>query len=531
MKKVFEGQEQKKKRVLIITLTAIALALIVGVVFFFLFRDQIRATTMRILRIEGVVNLEEDGLEKTISDNLRLKDGNAINTAEKSLASIGLDDTKIVTLDELSRAEIEKAGKKLDLNITRGSLFFEVSKPLEESESFNIHTSTMVVGIRGTSGYVTVAGGQEGLIITDGTVHVIGTNPTTGEVKEIDVSAGNRVTVYLYNDREVDSIMFEVEPITERDLPEFVLQYQREHPELLDKVIAQTGWDKPWILGEGEQEEVEVNTVKPSPDKTEDTKPEVKKPEEPKEKPEQEEPAEETHTRGASEEDLQRAKDAVVSIDPATGIITLADGTLFDPAFYARMNPDVVAKYGNDPMALLAHWLAFGRREGRPPIAIPTPTPTPTFDPNAGGGGSSDWHPSEEEEEEEPTPTPTPEPVGSTGEFNSSANPIAVYVGGAQIGQLNDQTYILELGPGNVGTVRLPLTLSDTNGGADVHINKLSDISWGDSFADTCTVVDASGNRVVVDFIAGIFRIETAGATINCVDYSDLGAQVAAAGL
>ncbi len=226
MTAIVTDEEKKKKRNRILILGGVIL-LIIAAVLIFWFRSQIRATTMRILRIEGEVTLEDNGKPKTITNNLRLNSGNSLSTAIQSLVSIGLDDTKIVTLDQKSRAEFNQSGRKLDLKLTDGSLFFEVQKPLEDEESFDIRTSTMVVGIRGTSGWVSVDGENECLIVTDGVVHVIGTNPTTGETKEIDVRAGQRIKVYLYNDRKIDSIMFELEEITERDLPEFVLERLR----------------------------------------------------------------------------------------------------------------------------------------------------------------------------------------------------------------------------------------------------------------------------------------------------------------
>ena len=140
--------------------------------------------------------MEENGTSKSVKENLRLRSGNSLDTAVSSLVSIGLDDTKIVTMDELSRSEFNQKGKYLNLNLTKGSIFFEVDKPLAENETFEIETSTMIVGIRGTSGWVSVQGGVESLILTDGHVHIIGTNPTTGEVKEIDVNPGQRVIVY-----------------------------------------------------------------------------------------------------------------------------------------------------------------------------------------------------------------------------------------------------------------------------------------------------------------------------------------------
>lgn len=148
--------KQKKKKIIIIV--AAVLAVVAAIVCILYFRSQIRATTMRILRLEGEVSLEDDGKSKSVRENLRLNSGNALSTATKSLVSIGLDDTKIVTLDELSRAEFNQAGRQLDLKLTDGSLFFEVQKPLEDDETMDIRTNTMVVGIRGTSGWISVGG-------------------------------------------------------------------------------------------------------------------------------------------------------------------------------------------------------------------------------------------------------------------------------------------------------------------------------------------------------------------------------------
>ncbi|MBR5360506.1 MAG: FecR domain-containing protein, partial [Lachnospiraceae bacterium] len=249
-----ESKNLDKKK-LIIAIAAVVVIAIVATVLILLAGGKYRATTMRLLRMEGTVNLEENGKSKTVIDNLRLKSGNAINTESASLASIGLDETKIVTMDELSRAEFSQKGKKLDLNLTKGSLFFEVKKPLEDDESFDIRTATMIVGIRGTSGYVTVdSDGNWNIVVTDGKVHVTGTNPNTGEVKEIDVEAGQRCTVYLY-DRDKDSVMFTLDEVTEDEIPDFVVTIFRDEPELLDKVVSDTNWSKPVILGIEKAEE------------------------------------------------------------------------------------------------------------------------------------------------------------------------------------------------------------------------------------------------------------------------------------
>ena len=369
----------------IITISAIVLVLLAVLIAILVYRSQIRATTMRLLRIEGTVTMEEDGKVKDIRENARLKSGNAIDTSVKSLASIGLDDYKVVTLDEISRAEFNQSGKYLNLNLKKGSLFFEVDKALADDETFEIETSTMIVGIRGTSGWVSVAGEHESLIITDGHVHVIGTNPVTGEVKEIEVSAGQRVTVYLYNDREVDSIMFELEDITERDLPDFVLDRLREDPELLDRVISATGWDKPWILGEDEEDpeqddEPDEGGNGSGSDAEPEPEPEPEIIVEPDEADEvgdvggndNEQVADNTNlvtpvavpTLSALDRQKEEARAMIVS-ENEDGTLTLADGTVFDPEYYAERYPEVAEVYGDDPESLLAHYIAHGAEEGR----------------------------------------------------------------------------------------------------------------------------------------------------------------------
>lgn len=458
----------KKKKIIIICVVAVFI-LLTALILFLYNRSKISATTMRILRIEGEVTLTDNGKDKTIKENLRLNSGNSLSTAVKSLVSIGLDEVKIITLDQLSRAIFNQNGRKLDLELTDGSLFFEVQKPLEDEESMDIRTSTMIVGIRGTSGWVSVDGEHEQLIVTDGHVHVIGTNSVTGEVKEIDVSAGERITVYLYNDRKFDSIEFKLEKVTERELPEFLLERLRENRTLLDKVCRETGWDKPWILGLSEEEIPKViDDTNGSDD--EDTKPEVSEevtpaPDTGEEVPENTQGEE---TGVLTKEQLAWAHSHIALIDPSTGIRALNDMTLFDPAFYARTNPDVVAKYGTHPDALLYHYLTQGKEEGRPPIA--PATPTPTFAPTPGPGNKSD-----DEDDEDDDDSNESKPVSST---QQTAN-IAQYNGGpAYFGGIEGKGAKANLSY-NAGAGNIELTSGDTGNPTTATIPSTVKVNMG----------------------------------------------------
>ena len=274
-----------KKKVIVISSAAVVIAAVIIAVI--LLNSGMRATSMRLLRMEGIVTLEDvNGNEKSLVDNMRFTSGDALRTGAASLASIALDDHKIVTLEENSRAQFIQDGGMLELNLTDGGVFFEVNKPLEEDESFDIRTSTMTVGIRGTSGYVHVdENGIASLVLTSGHVHITGINPTTGETKELDVNPGDRVQVYLFNDRAVGSVDFEIEEISEEDLNQFVIDYLCDNNELRVTVCSASGWNEDVILtlGNGEvtvteeteetTETSEEPTPTPSPAPEEDADP------------------------------------------------------------------------------------------------------------------------------------------------------------------------------------------------------------------------------------------------------------------
>ena len=157
-------------------------AIVIAIV---LSRSGYLANTMRLLRVEGTVNIESsNGGTKPVIDNIRFQSGDALNTGADGLASVGLDDSKIVTLQNDSRAEFSKNGKHLELKLTKGALFFNVTEKLNDDETFEIKTSTMTAGIRGTSGYVYYDNdGRDSLVVTDGVVIVTAINPETGEKK------------------------------------------------------------------------------------------------------------------------------------------------------------------------------------------------------------------------------------------------------------------------------------------------------------------------------------------------------------
>lgn len=239
---VFRGFSKQKK---IAVISAAAIVAAVAVLCAVFARSGYLATTMRLLKIEGTVNIEDSrGGSKPVLDNIRFQSGDALNTGADGLASVGLDNTKIITLQNDSRAEFTKKKKQLELKLTKGSVFFNVTEKLRSDEKFEIKTSTMTAGIRGTSGMVYYDDEdleRESLVITDGVVEVSATNPVTGETRTTRVEAGQKIKVYLYSNRKQNSVEFELKRLTEEDLSKNALNRITENPSLLDRVCKNTG--------------------------------------------------------------------------------------------------------------------------------------------------------------------------------------------------------------------------------------------------------------------------------------------------
>lgn len=112
--------------------------------------EEVSAAIMRLRKYEGQVGVaDESGSDVALLENMKLYSGYNMNTEEVSYAWIDLDHVKLVKMDETSEIAIEKEDKKLEIQLKSGGLFFHVAEPLEEDETMEIRTSSMIVGIRG----------------------------------------------------------------------------------------------------------------------------------------------------------------------------------------------------------------------------------------------------------------------------------------------------------------------------------------------------------------------------------------------
>gem|GEM_PF-5716014 len=131
------------------------LLVIAALIVWLLNRNDLTAIIMRLIYNEGTVTLsDESGADMALVDNMRLYSGHVLKTGADGTAKLGLDDTKIITVMNDSVVSFEKKNKALKLNLEGGGMYMNVEEKLPEDETFDISTSTMVVGIRGTSALI-----------------------------------------------------------------------------------------------------------------------------------------------------------------------------------------------------------------------------------------------------------------------------------------------------------------------------------------------------------------------------------------
>lgn len=211
----------------------LAFALVFSLLSAATFAETATAADMRLQSTTGTVSLKNaSGKSVSIREGMKLYSGYTLSTSSKSYAYVSLDSSKVVKLDASTKVQVKKSGSKLELLVSSGKLFFNVSAPLSSSETLNIRTSTMVTGVRGTSGVVSADGaGSSSVDIYDGAVTV---NTVSGG-ESLTVTAGESLTVALG--------AAEMAALTEDDIPGFAAVEIAADESLQERIESASGLD------------------------------------------------------------------------------------------------------------------------------------------------------------------------------------------------------------------------------------------------------------------------------------------------
>ena len=436
-----------------------------------------------------------------------LYSGDDITVGDSSELTMCMDNDKYVYADSNTHflLEASAAGEDSRIKITMdaGSELNVLETHLEANETYEVDTPNSTMSVRGTTFRVTVYTAADGMVYTltevsDGTVKArLKTKDGKYNGVEQDFTAGQSALIRGNEafSEFVTSGMLDTSNLDMGDMDEselLLLAYSELPKDGMERLIELLENNNLIEADTGKEEATETTptpSVTPTPEMTME--------------PEAEPTAEVTPTPSAY--DIMY-NEWVTGRDPETGGFILKDGTIFDPVYYAEHNPDVVAKYGNDPKALLYHWLTLGRDEKRPPSERAAQAQEEAFlkfakmlddayaeemrqkqasageDNSTGGGGIS----------------------GSTGTIGAGGGITLNGIGaGANIRTYYNQNQGGDVisfmtGLSNNETITFPISLTDTNNN-NVTFN-WSDVRWQDTGpGQSFTLRDANGHTVTVN--------------------------------
>ncbi len=205
--------------------------------------EEVTASTMRLVKCDGEVTVKKaSGKKVSFKENMRLYNNYQVITERKSYAYISLDKDKAIKLDASTKITISRHGRKLEIMVEKGKLLFDVSKPLENDESLNIRTSTMITGVRGTIGWVATSGtDQSQLCLLEGSTLVTTWDNNYGNIQTTLVESGQALSAFTADDGQ--STETELTDLTEKDTPGFVRDAIADDPELKQRVEDNTDLD------------------------------------------------------------------------------------------------------------------------------------------------------------------------------------------------------------------------------------------------------------------------------------------------
>lgn len=212
--------------------------------------ESVSASSMRLSYTEGNVKVYSGGgKESPVIKDMRLHSGYSLSTEQDSYAGILLDEDRVVKMDALSKGELRRRGKKLELLLSEGGLLCDVEKPLEADETLNIRTATMITGIRGTVLFVKVIDQYTSMVyVMEGIVSLRGTNPNTGDERTADIMKGQKGIVTAGRERlEGQNVIVETSGFTKEEIPGYVLVAVAGDSGLADRLRA-AGWDVDWMI-------------------------------------------------------------------------------------------------------------------------------------------------------------------------------------------------------------------------------------------------------------------------------------------
>ena len=198
--------------------------------------EKAEGKTIKLESFSGNISIVSGtGKQQSVNAKMRIFDGYTVKTFANSNAYLSLDNAKSIRLDQNTEINVLKKDKVNEIQVVSGSIFFSVTEKLKDDETLNVVTSTMSMGIRGTTGMMSVnKAGSRGQLYS-GRVIV---KDTLGVEKE--VSAGEEVKSSAPKEEAVsqEESNLEVTKISTvgEDIPSFALNEINNNEEVKSQI-------------------------------------------------------------------------------------------------------------------------------------------------------------------------------------------------------------------------------------------------------------------------------------------------------
>lgn len=132
-------------------------------------------------------------------DGLNLQSGDDVVTGPGADLTMLIDSDKYLYAAENTHFWLEASGKEgsshTTIHLEEGGVLFRLDTKLNAGESYQVSTPNATMSVRGTSGWVEVTNSFTSRVsLLEGTLTVTSSEPATGEMRQVTVSAGQTAT-------------------------------------------------------------------------------------------------------------------------------------------------------------------------------------------------------------------------------------------------------------------------------------------------------------------------------------------------
>ena len=143
-----------KNKGLIIGIAAGVITILAAVLVILLLNRKEGYRDIVVYEVEGDVSVGRNEKTLSVSQNMKLRNGDSINVGAESYLRLSLDGDKYIFVDENTRLSLEATGKgentKTSIYLEEGNIITEVQNKLTGDASFEVITPNTTMAIRGT---------------------------------------------------------------------------------------------------------------------------------------------------------------------------------------------------------------------------------------------------------------------------------------------------------------------------------------------------------------------------------------------